>query len=300
MFWYFCVFMYWSERLKSCKQTHGRTRLLGSWRNQTEPNVDGSSFGLTSCQIRTFRIGFIRTTRADGGSSRDDPPSVTLRLSGSRTKRPGSDGLSGAGLEARSRRSRHHFPILRLFHVDSALQLGSWGKTDASSAAASPPAPSVPAFFSAPLPPSAPWAFFMAGLLTCDLCHALGCVYTTKQPESSLIMCRTAWECLLASSESSCESSSPDPRQVSAAITKLWFILCKTHLYCNPIKRQPQRARNHVCRVQDLTALAPRPRLHAGLCSSSAWWRPTTCNLAFTLTSFAWEQLCCPPPSWTN
>lgn len=65
-----------------------------------------------------------------------------VRLSRPRTKELGSDGperLSGAGLKARSRRSLHHFPIPRLFRVDFALQLHSWGKTDASSAAASPP-----------------------------------------------------------------------------------------------------------------------------------------------------------------
>lgn len=41
----------------------------------------------------------------------------------------------GSPPRAWSRRSLHHFPIPRLFHVGFALQLRSWGKTDASSAA---------------------------------------------------------------------------------------------------------------------------------------------------------------------
>lgn len=47
-------------------------------------------------------------------------------------------GEFGSSAKARSRRSLHHFPIPRLFHVDFALQLRSWGKTDALSAATLP------------------------------------------------------------------------------------------------------------------------------------------------------------------
>ena len=56
----------------------------------------------------------------------------------------------------------HHFPIPRLFHVDFALQPHSWGKTDASSAAAL--LLLLPLLIlcrlSSPSPPFAPWAFF--------------------------------------------------------------------------------------------------------------------------------------------
>lgn len=136
------------------------------------------------------------------------------------------------------------FPFPGFSMSTSLCSQRSWGKTEAYPAA--------------PLPPTRPphLSFCLLGFfygrasnawpLPCISLH----VHVHTQQNKTRAACDGAGSAAQIFLCGECSSLNLRLCQLSAAITAFWFILCKTHLYCNPIKQQPQRVRNHLCLVE--------------------------------------------------
>lgn len=94
------------------------------------------------------------------------------------------------------------------------------------------------------------------------------------------------------------------PKSSPALSSKNWILIypLQTHSYCNPIKQQPQRVRNHLCLVEIFIQLFSSSA-HASSSGPSPLWiiwlaavlcGMTSCNLVYTFTSFAWEAFALP------